>query len=292
MTMLPVTNFCHADMQKPTGRMDAVRFRTFLCIILLPWVLASSCQKKTTEQSRPVIEFVTDSGFIGHDTTLIAGQKFRVRVTAAGSGANVTYFSIRYDDGVKRVILDTGMSIARFSYNIEMIKTSSQVEKWTFLVMDRNRQKDSILLVLTKSSYSKWGKITTLPDVLVGAQESSDTGSFFSWAAGRAYHLDQAFLNQAGMDAVYYYGQYAATLASPAEAEAPGYYPGPEGIANWTIKNETRYDTTAVSVADFDSALNDSLLLPPMILQLESARPSTCYLGWSSHLKVLRESWD
>jgi hypothetical protein len=220
-----------------------------------------SCKKKETVNSMPSIAFIAGLGYTAHDTTLMTGQKIKVGISVQGDGANITYFSIRYNDGSRKIILDTGMNRPALTYEMGIIKTSSPVETWTFLVMDRNRQQDSIRIILTRSDSSKWGRISTRTGIVLGAQENTDSGSFYSFASGRVFTLSQAFLDQAAVDLVYYYGQYEGTLASPAEAEAPGFFTGNEGIANWTIKNETRYDTTSVSAEDFDLAMNDSLLL-------------------------------
>ncbi len=238
-----------------------VRELKSLLFVPLLFLLFSSCTKKETIRTPPVIGFVTDSGYASRDTTLMVGQKIRVGVRARGTDGNITYFSIRYNDGAAKILLDTGMNRPVLNYTVDVIKTASLHEKWTFLVMDRNRNFDSISLYLTKSDYSKWGKIRTLPGISLGAQERSDTGSFLSLAAGQVFNLGQAWLDQQAIDMIYYYGQYEGTLASPMEAEAPGFFTGAQGIANWTIKNETRYDTTALLPAVFDAAGDDSLLL-------------------------------
>ncbi|MEI7662437.1 MAG: hypothetical protein WCK34_09575 [Bacteroidota bacterium] len=247
-------------MQKITYRF----FRTMAVRAVLAcflFLLLFSCRKKEVTHNPPEIKFVTDSGYVSHDTTLVAGGKIRIAIKAWGTDANITYFSIRYNDGTPKIILDTGMNRSGLNYTVDIIKTASQVEKWTFVVMDRNRQVESAGIVLTKSDYSKWGKIKTQPDILLGAQENPDSGSFYSLSSGRVFSLSEAYLEQAEVDMIYYYGQYQGTLSSPAEAEAPGFFTGPRGIANWTIKNEMRYDTTSLQAADFDLAQNDSLLL-------------------------------
>lgn len=129
------------------------------------------------------------------------------------------------------------------------------------MVMDRERNKDSVQVLLMKSETSHYGDIITYSEIILGAQENTTQGSFFAFSNGDILGLDSAFLNQTLVDLIYYYGQYEATLSSPGEAEAPSYFTGPSGIANWTVKNETRYDTTSLSLQDFDESLNDSLLL-------------------------------
>ena len=248
-------------MQKIPYRSDLIYLWITRMLILLLAFHTVSCKKNETGNSRPSMAFMAGSGYTAHDTTLMTGQKIKVGIRVEGDDANITYFSIRYNDGFRKIILDTGMNRPALTYEMEMIKTSSPVETWTFLVMDRNRQQDSICIILTKSDSSRWGRIGTRTGIVLGAQENTDKGSFYSFTTGRVFTPGQAFLEQAAVDLIYYYGQYEGTLASPAEAEAPGFFTGNEGIGRWTIRNETRYDTTSVSSYDFDLAMNDSLLL-------------------------------
>ena len=248
-------------MRKTTYRSFIVQGLKGGLLLLLLFPLLYSCTKKEAVRTPPVIRFVTDTGFASRDTTLMAGQKIRVGLKTWGTDGNITYFSIRYNDGAPKILLDTGMNRSMLTYTVDIIKTASLHEKWTFVVMDRNRNFDSISLYLTKSEFSKWGKIRTLADIRLGAQERSDTGSFLSLATGQVFNLGQAWLNQAAIDMIYYYGQYEGTLASPMEAEAPGFFTGAQGIVAWTIRNETRYDTTTLLPAAVDAAGDDSLLL-------------------------------
>ncbi len=224
-------------------------------------ILSLSSCKKDPAQVAPVISFISEQGYTSHDTILQAGQKVKIGIRAATTNANLTYFSVRFNDGKSQILLDSGMNTPSLIYNLEVIKTNAPQEQWTFVIMDRNRIEQSVQIVFTKSDSSKWGKIRTMHDIILGAQENSTIGSFFSLTDTSVMILTQAFENQPMADIVYYYGQYEGTLASPNEAEAPGFFTGPEGIANWTFKNETRYDTTMIQSQVFDQSLNDSLIL-------------------------------
>jgi len=209
----------------------------------------------------PQIFFTSDTGYMDHDTSLAVGDRIRVGVSATSSGNNITFFQVSFDNGTRQILLDSGLNHPDLNYSLEIIKSSSQTEKWTFLVMDRDRNKDSAIIFLTKSDISHYGKIITYQDVMLGAQGNTSFGSFFSFTAAEVYDLDGAYMNQSLIDMIYYFGQYEATLSSPNEAEAPSIFTGEHGVANWTIKNETRYDTTSLSPQAFDVAADDSLLL-------------------------------
>lgn len=240
------------------------RFAKFKLVVLVTIIIGctlSSCQKEPDPGNPPSIMFISGNGFISGDTTIPAGQRLKIGITAKGIDANITYFSVRLGDGTLRILLDSGINVSSFNYVIEVIKTNVPIEKWTFLIMDRNRVKDSLSIKLTKADSSAWGPIITVENLMLGGQENPATGSFYSLSHDSVMNLDQAYANQSLTDIIYYFGQYEATLASPNEAEAPVFFTGPHGISNWTVKNETRYDTTQLSPEAFDKSLNDSLII-------------------------------
>jgi hypothetical protein len=258
MVMNIFGNTGFSDMQILTYRiMIALRK---LVLITGASAMIISCEKEL-KTDPPLISLSDGSGYISHDTVIPAGQKMRIGINAAATDANLTYFSVRFNDGSQTTLLDSGMNTHSIFYTLDVIKTNAPVEIWTFVVMDRNRVQDSIRIVFTKSEIPAWGAINTLIGFTLGAQENQETGSFFSIAGNWVMNQQQAYENQVLVDMIYYYGQYEGTLASPNEAEAPGFFTGTQGIANWSVKNETRYDTTMITPQSFDNALNDSLIL-------------------------------
>ncbi len=240
------------------SRYVAFNISNWLLFFLL---LFSACQKEKDPSSLPFISFISDSGFVSRDTILNVGQPITVGIEALGAGANITYFHIDLNNGQKQTILDSGLNHSSLRYERTIIKTAGDTETWTFLVMDRQRNMSTIGLTLQKSGSTQYGEIVTYPDITLGAQNNPATGSFFSLQGKKWYFLDEAFLHQDSIDIIYYYDIYDATLSSPNESDAPPIFPGPTGLANWVIKNETRYDTTTLLPADFDLAQNDSLIL-------------------------------
>ena len=228
--------------------------------LILSICFSFSC-KKSDPVSHPTIRLVCDSGLSCRDTSLVIGGRINLAVHAEGEGSNITFLQVNFNDGTRKILLDSGLNHPTLDYRLLVIKSASAYERWTFLVMDRQRNLDSVSLLVTRADSSQYGPIRTLPDLLIGAQENEYYGSFLSFTAGTPWFLDSACVNQALTDLVYYFGQYDGTLSSAAEAEAPSVFTGPCGIAAWTVKNETRYDTTMLTTTDFDNAANDSLLL-------------------------------
>lgn len=220
----------------------------------------SSCTKETGSLP-PSLIFLTGSGFVSHDTALSIGQTIHVGIEARGEGASITYFHVGLDNGLPQTMLDSGMNQQTFRYETSITKTASPSERWEFLVMDRNRRFNSIVMTLFRDTTSQYMPIKAIPDVLLGAQSNPSAGSFFSIGANHRYFLDEAYLVQDSIDMIYYFDKYDATLSSPAEADALTVFPGPTGLANWMVKNETRYDTTGIAPAAFLLSANDSLIL-------------------------------
>jgi hypothetical protein len=246
------------DMQKNPYRKA---WKNLLLIFLASLgLIVNSCNDEQVT-SLPRIEFINSPGYLDHDTVLSIGDRVIIGVNAFATGRNITFFQVTFDDGTRQILLDSGLNSPDLNYTLAVIKSASAFENWTFLVMDRDRNKDSVRISLNKSDSSHYGNIRTYSDITLGAQENTVDGSFFSFTNGEIYSLDTAFLKQEMVDLVYYFGQYEATLSSPNETEAPDYFTGPAGIANWTIKNETRYDTTALAPREFDASVNDSLIL-------------------------------
>jgi hypothetical protein len=246
------------DMQTFSYRHAGTSILLSLLVGLI--LVFTSCQEESSGYP-PHIEFIHESGYLDHDTVLAIGDRVTIGVNAFSEASSITFFQVTFNNGMKQILLDSGLNKPSLTYTLPIIKSSGSYERWTFMVMDRDRNKDSVQVLLTKSETSHYGDIITYSDIILGAQENTTQGSFFSFSNGDIFSLDSAFLNQTFIDLIYYYGQYEATLSSPNETEAPSYFTGPSGIANWTVKNETRYDTTSLSSGDFDESLNDSLLL-------------------------------
>jgi hypothetical protein len=248
----------NTDMQTFTYRKAGTSILVSLLVGLI--LVVTSCREESSGYP-PHIEFINEAGYLDHDTVLAIGDRVTIGVNAFSEASSITFFQVTFNNGTRQILLDSGLNKSSLTYTLPIIKSSGSYERWTFMVMDRDRNKDSVEVLLQKSEISHYGNIRTYPDIVTGAQENSAQGSFFSFSTGDIFSLDSAFLHQTLIDLIYYYGQYEATLSSPGETEAPSYFTGPSGIANWTVKNETRYDTTSLSPADFDESLNDSLLL-------------------------------
>lgn len=221
-------------------------------------LLFSGCREEQRTDESPFIRQLPVNGVITYDTALPPGGSLMVSIEALGGGSNITYFGISMFDGQQHFVLDSGMNHPNLSFVQPIFKGNSVEEIWTFSIMNRKREKASIQIHLTKAAVISWGKINTFDPVILSAQGSNSPGSFFSFSDGTVFDYPYAEAHQSATDLIYYTGLYESTFSSPSESEAPDHFPG---ILNWTLKNETRYDTTALTSNDFYLSSNDSLAL-------------------------------
>jgi hypothetical protein len=226
-------------------------------------IFLGSCKKKET--SLPNIYLKTDTGYVYKDTTMAVGNIFKIELTAEyGGDVNLTNIVIRNEhDGIITNYFDTGVNTKAIRISKPLTKNVYDVEKWTFIAIDKNGGSASVSFITTKDPNSQFGQIKNYY-VTMGAQLSTLSGSFLSLNSGRTFFQDSAFLHQDSIEMLYYYdaiGSDANTIASPNANIDASVYTGSSGLSNWTIKNETRYYKTTLSYNDFSTAMNDSILL-------------------------------
>lgn len=229
-------------------------FIFFICI-------QSSCKKEEKVLEKPTIEFVLDSAYLSSDTALYMGTVMRYRVKASCINVPITNFVINYNNGVDQVFLDTGIYSKDFIFNLEVIKGTSTLEKWTFTVMNKDREKASVSVFISLATGGTFGAVKNY-EITLGAQNNTQYGHFYSFTTEQNYFLEEAFNNQQVIDIGYYYHSvYEATLSSPNDNDAPSIYTGTYGFLNWPTRNESRYNLTTLNASDFNAVDNDSLLI-------------------------------
>ena len=234
-------------------------FILFFTASLIAVVLSiSGCSDELDTENVPFLSILPVNGETLSDTALPPGGSVRISIEGLGGGSNITYFGVTMDDGQLHYVLDSGMNNAELKFSQTIFKGNSLNERWTFTIMNRDRQKSSVSVNLSKADVIEWGKIITYDPVVLGAQGNSAIGGFFSLQSGQVKTYLQSEADQPNTDMIYYFGDYESTFSSPSESEAPAYFPG---LINWTVKNETRYDNTSISSSVFAGAVNDSLLL-------------------------------
>jgi hypothetical protein len=237
--------------------------KNLIVVILVLGVAIAGCKKDENDYPSPLINFINGTDYVSNDTILELGETFKVGIEASNPNVNLTNFIIRVEtDGVE-TYLDSGMNTPELVYETFITKGIKEVEKWTFIIRDKDGKSSEIGFVITKDTVTNFGGINYYPSITMGAQ-SSGINSFFSLADGLTYSLEDAFNNQEIIDMCYYYDFVDTdenTIASSGANIDESVFPGDYGLDKWITHRETRYKIADIQESDFDAATNDSLLI-------------------------------
>jgi hypothetical protein len=213
----------------------------------------------------PTIQFITDSGFVYKDTILKTGDKYRIGIICKGRSYKITYFNYTLTNEKGKSSVDSGMNSIEFRWETVLTKGSSKSDIWAFYVRDReSNSSDTIRIKISIDSNSVYGKINSVPEVVLGAQSNSAYPEFYSVQNFQTFNAIQAYQNQSKIDLVYYYDPITGdnnSIASPGANIDSNLFSGPYPIQWWIVKNTTRFELSSISTSEFNASSNDSLIL-------------------------------
>ncbi len=261
---------------------NLIKFFAFLLIIFT--IVNTGCKKDADDEkgAPPTLKFRTDSGYVHSDTTILIGKTFKVGLIAAKGDANITNFMIKINTGTTQTYLDSGLNSSGFVIDKNLTKGVSAQEIWTFIVRDKDGNATSISVKITADSSSVYGPVYTIPSIILGAQNDSTVGSFFDFRNNKVHTLAQAFALQDSIELCYYYDFLQGEnneIASPNANIDASVYTGQYALANWTVKNETRYLKTTLTDAQFYGAVNDSILIATYNVPLSKRKAKNLAVG-------------
>ncbi len=212
-------------------------------------------------ENAPIIQLKEAEGFVHSDTSISAGKQFTVGIIAtSANGENLTNLIVEINGDR---FLDKGFNIPEIDENILITKSLDSIEIINFIIRNKSRKADTISITITKQD-SSFSEITRYSSIILGAQNNTGYGGFFSFSNGMLYTQSQAFINQSLIDIVYYYDAIgdANTIASPG-ANLIGLFVGADAPEFWPIKRTTFYTRASININDleFNSATNDSLIV-------------------------------
>lgn len=230
--------------------------------------LAVSCSKDG-DPSPPKVSLVPGEGFTAPGAVVPVGGALHFNISAQSGDANITNFVVKkiMPDGTVKVVLDSGLNSTGFTVSETFFQNIEEEARWTFQVMDRNRQFATTALTVYKDPNSAWGGIYEFPSIVMGYQQCTTHGQFLIPSTAKVYFADSAALFQDAIDIItYYYVDEDPSPTFSSAGETGGgiteYYPA---IGDWTTKRYTKWDisvdTDPVPVAAFDACHNDSLLI-------------------------------
>lgn len=238
-------------------------------VALLIVLAFTGCGKEEPETT-PLILLMSGSEFTADGSAVAPGGSLRFGITVSGGGGAITNLVVkRISDGVAITEADRGMYVSYGGLDTTLTYTrgNGQVERWVFSVMNSYRDTASVSLTVLKGAGSAWGGINYHPSVRIGLQNNSSLPHFVDLHTGAAWDAAGVAGNEAAVDmAAFWYltsGTSSPTLTCPAYASALTYYPM---FGSWGVRNQTLYDyytsdNNLVTVAKFDEAANDSLLV-------------------------------
>lgn len=252
-----------------------------LSLLVSSALLLVSCNDDDEPLNQPpTISFVAGANFISSDATLKVNESFTVKILAE---ANTTSGSKIQSLKISRVFnlqsWDTTLTYNDATFTLEATFTANAqvgVERISFEITDKAGQKASIYLDITTEEATV--PISTFTMRILGSYQST-TGSSFASINGTVYTMAEAFANQPVIDFLYWYGASTlATIGSPNDPNAALVYTGPNGLPNWTTKNDTRFKTTTITAAEFD-ALDDGAPIIDAATGSDQTRLGTLAIG-------------
>lgn len=240
-----------------------------LSVFIIFVALITSC-KQDEEISYASVILKTGVAYTTSGDKVSPGGKINIGVLASGAGSALTYLRIERIIGQDTSVqLDRGIYVGSEGYDQDFSfpKGLAESEIWRVLVMNADHDSASASLLVRKGEGVDYGPIHHYGPLSVGMQSYPSTASYLSLASGVVYDAVSVSGNETAIDLVPYYyftsGLPSPTLTCPGYTSAVAYFPI---INNWTDKNTTLFDyftsdNSLVSPAQFDSAMNDSLLV-------------------------------
>jgi hypothetical protein len=240
-------------------------FFSFLAIGLV----FNSCTKDDPAAKASLI-LKTGSSYTPAGAYIPVGGIIKIGVLASGAGAPLTYIRIDRITGNDTLTqLDRGIYAGSQGLDADYTfsKDTSPYELWRIMVMNADRDTAVRTLVVFKGSGTAYGPVNHFDNIRLSFQGNHSSGHFLDVNTGLVFDETTVSGHEAEIDlCTYYYvtsGLPSPTFTCPGYTAAVAYYPQ---FAGWPVKNNIVYDyyssdNNLVSVAQFDAAVNDSLLV-------------------------------
>jgi len=243
-----------------------MKFFTYSLFAICLFII-TSCNKEDEVAIGPDIRFVVGPNLVTTDTTLNFGQKINIKITANKGNSNITLFQINIDKDGELTSIDSGVNTDYLTFEKTLTKGIAEVEKWTFLVRDKNLQSEEISITLNKTGEIEYKPAKHFGPLTLGAQNNPTGESFFSFENYTIYTIQDAFYNQDKINLLYYFDELTGednVISSPGANIDESVFPQENiGLTNWETRFTTRFieKTDEITVEEFDACINDSLIL-------------------------------
>jgi len=233
-----------------------------LGLVAVVLLVIYSCNKDE-DSFPPTILLVQEDGYISSDTSLAAGSDIRMKIMISKGSLNITNFLIDvYTDSVSRYF-DTGMNTEYLLWEGMFIKTLAPMEDWKFMAIDRDGNTTVTSINISLEPGSQYNPLRSYSPIDFGAQDNLQFGGCFNISDRSMYDHQTVAADtslQKGIDMLCFYDPVDEnTIASSGANIEDGIFP--ENPSDWTFTNETRYMKSSMSIDDFITAVNDSIIL-------------------------------
>jgi hypothetical protein len=208
----------------------------------------------------PTISFLTGGDYISDNIAAYAGQEILIGLTCNWNST----------DGIKKIELWCGDTL-RIEYSISdldqqsvtidsisIIKSQAITEEWFFDVIDSQGLRNSLSLTFTLNMIG--GEIAAPTSTVIGTPENTVDFSFYSVNYNERYDSTSAENNQDRIDILGAYDDKNGNhFISPDAPNLPEPYK--TCMANWLVKNTTKFCATNLHVEQFDAINLDVLIL-------------------------------
>ncbi len=251
----------------------------FAALMMSSAVFVSSCGKDTTETDPgPSLTLKGGAEYTSTDAILVIGSTIKVGVVggkSSVSGNKLTKFRFIYTaNNVPTTLKDTTLNADSFNWETELEFTGVGTGRLSFELTDKGGMKVEKGFNVTVQG----PETLKYSNVALGSWDDP-IGSFFATSEGLAYTVAQTAIpsTQAKIDFLFFKGATNGnTLASPDDIDANTI--SDLKLNLWTNKNQTRFNTTAISTADFD-AIGTNYVFPNFNLNLQTTKANQLAVG-------------
>lgn len=232
--------------------------------LLTTIVLFSSCNKKEVEvvKPAPTVNFIIGQGMVSGTTTLTPGNKFKVGITVGAAGDNLASFSVDRNGAAVSEFnggkLTKNISGSTYSETLEITAasiTGTYTYNFTAATADNKKTTLSLTIIVT----NQIGEAILRDNyITLGAQTNPNVGGFFATSTQKIYMIEDAKTNASMIDFVYIINKEQSLFYSPSTLTAKDVY---KSIDSWTVINETAFQNTTLTVAEFDNITGDAEIL-------------------------------
>ncbi|MHC1778579.1 MAG: hypothetical protein AB9834_24475 [Lentimicrobium sp.] len=227
----------------------------------------------------PMLLLIEDFGYTFNDVTLSTGSTIKIGVVGSQSivsGNMLTRFKFTYTlNNIETPLFDSIFNSDSFNWEADLTFAQPGSGRLYFELTDFGNMKATRSFLVTVQSPEN----VKYSNVELGSW-NDQTGSFFSTSEGIIYTITQTMnvpANQAKIDFLFFKGvTNGNTIASPDDTDANMILEYKLNL--WTNKNQTRFNTTNITAAQFD-AIGASYEFPEFEISSQMTKASQLVEG-------------